>query len=596
MPANRIQIETFFRGIAVSPGVCRGKVLILERGHEEEPPRRPIAAERVEEELARFQRSHAAIRHQILQIQEEVRGKMQSKELEIFDAHISILDDPVVLEETVRMVREQLMNVEFAYHAVVERYAEALAEVGDDYLRERAADLRDVCLRVLNHLLGRDQQVDLQHLTEPCILVSHDLAPTQTAQLDRNMVLGLATDVGGKTSHTAILAGSLRIPAVVGLQNISLELTSGDYVLLDGFNGIIVVNPTDQTLYEYGEIVRKREDLQAGLLESKDSPAVTLDGTRIIVAANIEHLSDILAVHECGAEGIGLFRTEYLFLERDTLPTEEEQFNSYQRVAKAMKPQSVILRTLDVGGDKISGVFGMTAEENPFLGLRAIRFCLQKPEIFCTQLRAILRASIVGNIKLMYPMISGVDEIDEANRLLESCKEELRSKGVPFDESIEVGMMMEIPSAVLMADALGRRAKFFSIGTNDLIQYTLAVDRLNERIAHLYDPAHPGLLRLIQMTVESGNRNKIWTGVCGEMAADPALVPLLLGLGVTKLSISPIAVPAVKHLIRCLKLSEARELAEFALSAESSVEVLARSRALVQRIAPGFLENHSASI
>ncbi|MSR65861.1 MAG: phosphoenolpyruvate--protein phosphotransferase [Pedosphaera sp.] len=594
MPANRIQNETIFRGIAVSPGVCRGTVLILERGHEEEPLRRPIAADKEEEEVIRLQRSYAAVRQQILQIQEAVRGKMQSKEMEIFDAHVMILDDPVVLEETVRMVREQLVNVEFAYHAVVERYAEALAEVGDEYLRERAADLRDVCLRVLNHLLGRDQHLDLRHLTESCILVSHDLAPTQTAQLDRRMVLGLATDVGGKTSHTAILANSLRIPAVVGLQDASLKLSSGDYVLLDGLNGIIIVNPTDQTLYEYGEIVRKREDLQAGLLENKDRPAVTLDGTSICVSVNIDHLSDILAVHEYGAEGIGLFRTEYLFLERETLPTEEEQFISYHRVATAMKPQEVILRTLDIGGDKNSSMFGMAAEENPFLGLRAIRLCLQKPEIFRTQLRAILRASVAGNIKLMYPMISGVEEIDEANRLLETCKEELRREGMAFDEKLEVGVMIEIPSAVMMADALGRRAKFFSIGTNDLIQYSLAVDRLNERIAHLYDPAHPGLLRLIQMTVESGKRNGIWTSVCGEMAADPTLVPLLLGLGVTKLSVSPIAVPAVKHLIRCLKLSDARELAEFALLAESSVEILARSRALVQRVAPGLLEDRSA--
>ena len=579
--------ERIFRGIGVAPGVVRGRVVILDPDHTERPPRLRVEALNQPAELERLQAALAETRRQISDIQATVRNSIDSSDAAIFDAHLLVIEDQTLLDEVKRFIEEESVNVEFAFHEVSEKYVQALDAVEDEFLRERAADIRDVTARVLANLTGRTEQ-DLSHLTEPFILVRHDLSPSQTAQLNRDLVQGFATDVGGKTSHTAIMAGSLRIPAVVGLKNACENLATGDYVLLDGFNGVVVVNPTDQTLFEYGQLEKEQEDIQAKLSEIRGSPAITLDGHEIMLSANVEQIGDTVAVLECGAKGVGLFRTEYLFLERDTLPYEEEQFISYQRVAEAIAPESVIFRTLDIGGDKMGRAFGESAEANPFLGWRAIRFCLARKDIFRTQLRALLRASAKGNVKLMYPMISGVEELDAANELLKECMDELSAEGEAFDVDIEVGVMIEIPSAVLIADALGARAKFFSIGTNDLIQYTLAVDRLNEKVADLYDPTHPALLRLMQMTIEAGRRNGIWTGICGEIAGDPTAIPLLIGLGIDELSVAPPMLPQIKYLIRRIKLSKAQQLAAQALECESSVDILVQSRAMVQRVAPGM--------
>ena len=579
--------ERIFRGIGVAPGVVRGRVVILDPDHTERPARRRVEAQDQPAELERLQNALAKTRRQISDIQATVRNSMGSSDAAIFDAHLLVIEDQTLLDEVKRFIAEQSVNVEFAFYEVAEKYVQALDAVEDEFLRERAADIRDVTSRVMTNLTGRREQ-DLSHLTEPFILVRHDLSPSQTAQLNRDLVQGFATDVGGKTSHTAIMAGSLRIPAVVGLKNACESMATGDYVLLDGFNGVVVVNPTDQTLFEYGQLEKEQEDIQTKLSEIRDSPAITLDGHEIMLSANVEQIGDTVAVLECGAKGVGLFRTEYLFLERDTLPNEEEQHISYQRVAEAIAPESVIFRTLDIGADKIGRAFGESAEANPFLGWRAIRFCLARKDIFRTQLRALLRASAGGNVKLMYPMISGVEELDAANELLKECMAELHAEGEEFDPDLDVGVMIEIPSAVLIADALGTRAKFFSIGTNDLIQYTLAVDRLNEKVADLYDPTHPALLRLIQLTVEAGKRNGIWTGLCGEMAGDPTAIPLLIGLGIDELSVAPPMLPQIKYLIRRIKLSEAQQLAAQALKCESSVDILVQSRAMVQRVAPGM--------
>jgi len=594
--ANNEIGERIFRGIAVSPGVTQGKILVLDKGQEERPHRRILQEEEADSELRRFETALVETRRELRDIRETVNERLGARDAQIFDAHLLVLEDPMLIDQVTRMIREENVNAEFAFHEVTTQYTRALSEVKDDYLRERAADIQDVSERVLGHLAGRSHTIDLKHLEEPCIIIGHDLKPGHTAQLDRNKVLGFATDVGGKTSHTAIMAGSLRIPAVVGLRNACRELTTGAHALLDGLNGLIILNPTDQTLFEYGQLTRKQEDLQERLLEIKNSPAITLDGQRITLSSNVEQISDTAAVLDCGAEGVGLFRTEYLFLDRETAPTEEEQYLSYQKIATALAPQPVIFRTLDIGADKLAGAWSGTRETNPFLGWRAIRFCLQETAIFKAQLRAILRASTEANVKLLYPMISGVDELIEANKLLDECKNELRTEKLAFDEGIEVGIMIEIPSAVMIADSLAQRANFFSLGTNDLIQYTLAVDRLNERVAHMYDPAHPALIKLIQLTINAGKKHGIWTGVCGEMAGDPALVPLLLGLGVDELSVAPPMLPQIKHLIRHLKISEARELAESALCAEASVDVLVRARALVQRAAPGLFENQPTGL
>jgi phosphotransferase system enzyme I (PtsI) len=582
--------EKIFRGIPVSAGVCRGKLLVLSRSHPS-IPKREVTENCVPDEIGRLERALVQTRQQILEVQRKVSAGMGAEEGGIFDAHLLVLEDRTLLDEVIRNIAEKKFNAEYAFHIVAEKYASTLAAIEDDYLRERATDMRDVTSRILNNLMGRHEEVDLKKLTEPSIIISYDLSPSATAQLDRKTVLGFATDIGGQTSHTAIMARSLRIPAVVGLKSASNELETGQYALLDGFNGVVIVNPTDQTLFEYGQIIRKQVSLEEKLRDIQDKQAMTLDGHRVTLSANVEKATDAAEVRANGAEGVGLFRTEYLFINRTTLPTEEEQYQAYLRAATDLKPASVLIRTLDLGGDKFMANADQAPEMNPFLGWRAIRYCLQERPLFRSQLRAILRASAEGNIKMMYPMISGLEELIQANEMVEECKAELRKEKIAFDENLEIGAMIEIPSAVMVADALARRLKFLSLGTNDLIQYTLAVDRMNEKVAHLYEPTHPAILRLIKETVDAGHRNNIWVGVCGEMAGDPVLTALLLGLGVDELSASPPLVPPVKFLIRRLKMTEARSLAEFALSCESSKEILSRCQAFAREIAPGLFEN-----
>ncbi len=582
--------EKVLQGIPVSAGVSRGRIIVLGRTHES-LPQHEIPAEAVPPEIARLESALVRTRQQVHELQRRVSDNMGASESSIFEAHLLVLEDPMLIDEVTRTISDDRINAEAAWQLVAERYMDSLGKIEDEYLRERVADMRDVTTRVLNELLCRTEASELPHLTEPCIIVSHDLSPSTTAMLDRQMVLGFATDIGGRTSHTAIMARSLQIPAIVGLRDATQQLRTGQQVLLDGFHGLLILNPTDQTLYEYGQLQQKQADLQQKLDAIRAEPAITLDGTRVTLSANMERSSDVDHVRSAGADGVGLFRTEFLFLNREVLPTEEEQYQTYRSVAAAVKPQPLVIRTLDLGGDKFLSHLQVPKEMNPFLGWRAIRFCLQETEVFGAQLRAILRASAEGNVKMMYPMISGLEELEQANALLHQHQQDLRNEGVPFDESMEVGAMIEIPSAVLIADALARRVKFFSIGTNDLIQYTLAVDRLNEKITHLYEPTHPAIIRLIKQTVEAARRNNIWVGVCGEMAGDPVLVPLLLGLGVDELSASTGVVPQIKFLIRRLKLAEAHELANFALQSESGDAILQRCRELARQVAPGLIGN-----
>ncbi|MCX7871896.1 MAG: phosphoenolpyruvate--protein phosphotransferase [Verrucomicrobiae bacterium] len=590
--------EIVLEGIPVSAGVCQGKILVIGKVQQKIECKK-IAPSDSASELRRLQKALIKTRNQISQMQEKVRQEMGNSDASIFDAHILMLEDPLLIEEVTQGIEENNFCAEYAFQEAAEKYIKALSAVEDELLKERVSDLSDVTNRVINNLLGRETETALSNLTEPCIIISQDLAPSTTAMLDKTKVLGFATDVGSKTSHTAILARSLKIPAVVGLRNASRTLVSGQYALLDGFKGLLIINPTDNALFSYGKLIKKRAHLEEKLTDLKQQVAITLDGRRISLFANIERADEAADVINYGGEGVGLFRTEYLFLNKHGIPTEEEQYSAYSEVAETLKPNPVIIRTLDLGGDKfMSG--DRTPEINSFLGWRAIRFCLHRQDIFKTQLRAILRASAAGNIRMMYPMISSLEEVFQANKMVEECKQELRAEGASFDENLQIGVMIEIPSAVLSSEFIARHVKFFSIGTNDLIQYTMAVDRLNEKVAYLYQPTNPSILKMIKMTVDSGHRRNIWVGVCGEMAAEPSLVPLLIGLEIDELSVAPAIIPHVKYIIRRIKFSEAKALAQFALESESAADVLLKCQEYAYAVAPELFEminnnNHNNS-
>ena len=584
--------ERVYKGIPVSAGIAQGRIFVLSKA-KAAVPRYEVPEAELAQQIERLHQALVLTRQQIVEVQAKVSKALNAADASIFDAHLLVLEDPTLVDSVTSLVYSQKLNVEAAFQEFADKYAETLSAIEDTYLRERAADMRDVTSRIMANLLGHPHEQVLQDLREPCIVVSEDLTPSEVALLDKKIILGFATDVGSKTSHAAIMARSLQVPAVVALKDVSQRIKTGATALRDGYTGSIIVNPTDQTRFEYGQMVRRQASLEDKLREIKDLPATTLDGQSVVLSGNIEKAGDSDAVKLFGAEGVGLFRTEYLFINRDSLPTEEEQYKSYRCVAAELKPAPVIIRTLDLGGDKFLSHLQIPPEMNPFLGWRAIRFCLEEKEVFRAQLRAILRASAEGNVKIMYPMISGYGELEKANALVEEYKGELRAEKVPFDEHIEIGAMIEIPSAAVAADTLASRVKFFSLGTNDLIQYSLAVDRLNERIAHLYEPTHPAVMRLIKMTVDAAHNHGIWCGVCGEMAGDPFMTPLLLGLGVNELSVAPACLPRIKFLVRRLKMAEARELAEFALHCESGEEIMEQSEALARKVAPSLFENQN---
>jgi phosphotransferase system enzyme I (PtsI) len=577
-----------YHGIAVSDGVAHARILRVGQARRQ-ISRETIAPEAIESEIERLNRALLGTRHDIQKVRDQVSAAMGADEAGLFEAHLLVLEDSTLLNEVLRKIRTEHSCSEAAFNDVFEKYVSVLGSVDDAYLRERAADLRDVAGRVLDHLSGAVQEHDLEKLSEPCILVAHDLAPSVTALLDLKHVLGFATEAGGKTSHTAIMARKMGIPAVVGLGSLLDSMQDGEYALLDGHGGVLTLNPTDQTLFEYGQLKQRRALFEEKLALLREQPAVTLDGHSILLEANIEGPEDMASVQASGANGIGLFRTEFLFLNRSTPPTEEEQFEAYRAVASQTRPgQAAIIRTLDLGGDKMPGDLQRQGEPNPFLGWRAIRISLDCPEIFRGQLRAILRAGCHGKVRILLPMVSALEELRATKTILASCKEELRAEGIPFCDSVPVGVMIEIPSAALIAEDLARESDFLSIGTNDLTGYTLAVDRLNERVARLYQPTHPAVVRLIHMTVQAANRHGRPVGVCGEMAGEPALVPLLVGLGVHELSVTPALIPAVKFLLRRLRLSEAQEIAQFALGCSTGLEIHQRSRELAQAAAPNL--------
>jgi phosphotransferase system enzyme I (PtsI) len=572
---DKARQEVRFEGAGVSAGIAHGKVHVV-RDDLDDVPRYRITPSQVTDEIGRFEAALIQTRMQILEMQQRIAESIGAKDAAIFDAHLLVVEDRTLIDEVLRKLETDLCNVEWVFQEVATHYAETLNKIDDPYLRERALDIQDVTKRVVRNLLGKAPKTFLG-LSEPHILIAHNLTPSDTASMNRQNVLGIATDLGSRTSHTAIMARSLNIPAIVGLHDITAKLETGQYVLLDGTDGLLIVDPTEETLTHYAEIESKRAKVVAQLKELRETSSTTRDGRHVVLSANIELPEDVDAVAANGAEGIGLYRTEFLYLNRTTLPTEEEQYKTYRKVAERVRPNPLIIRTFDLGGDKLApGTVDISDELNPFLGWRAIRFCLENIDIFKTQLRAILRASAVGNVKIMFPMISGVDELRRAIAVLAECKEELCSSNIDIGEKIEVGAMIEIPSAAISANVLAPEVDFFSIGTNDLIQYTLAVDRVNEKIAHLYEPTHPAVLRLLKMVADAGHASDIWVGVCGEMAGDIALIPLLLGLGVDELSASATLVPRVKRAVQSLAIPECRELVEEALELDTASEILAR--------------------
>jgi phosphoenolpyruvate-protein phosphotransferase (PTS system enzyme I) len=574
--------EIRFEAAGVSPGMACGKIHVV-RDDFDDVVRYRIAPSQVADEIGRFETALIQTRMQILEMQQRIAESIGARDAAIFDAHLLVVEDRTLIDEVLRKLETDLCNVEWVFQEVATRYAETLNKIDDPYLRERALDIQDVTKRVIRNLQGKAPKTFLA-LSEPHILVAHNLTPSDTASINRSNVLGIATDLGSRTSHAAILARSLNIPAVVGLHDITARLETGQNVLLDGSDGLLVVNPSRETIAHYVEIESRRARVTAQLKELRTTRSTTRDGRHIVLSANIELPEDVQAVAANGAEGIGLYRTEFLYLNRTTLPTEHEQFETYRKVAERVRPDPLIIRTFDLGGDKLApGTVDITDELNPFLGWRAIRLCLENIDIFKTQLRAVLRASVVGNIKIMFPMISGLEELRRAKAVLAECKEELRRSGVPTAEKIEVGAMIEIPGAAISSNMLAPEVDFFSIGTNDLIQYALAVDRVNEKIAHLYQPTHPAVLRLLKMIADSAHANNIWVGVCGEMAGDVALVPLLLGLGVDELSASATLVPRVKRAVQSVAIPECRELVQETLKLNTASEILAHCLELADK-------------
>ncbi|MCA1809575.1 MAG: phosphoenolpyruvate--protein phosphotransferase [Kiritimatiellia bacterium] len=577
--------EQVFRGIGVSPGLVIGPVFVR-------PPQddsfveREIPREEVPREIARFETALIETRRQLREFQQGCDPAVAS----IFDAHLLILDDRPFIDSIVTGIESRRFNAELVLQDVARGFMQGLSRVKDDYVRERVADVQDVTRRVLHNLAGHKSTLaDIR--TAGTVVVANDLSPSEIVTIDRNRVAGIALDLGSPTAHAAILAAKFGIPAVLGLHSISREVRDGDLLLVDGGKGLVIVNPSEERRAQALRQEEIRRGIRTGLLELRDKPAETTDGYRVTLSANIEVPQDVEAVLECGAAGVGLFRTEYFYMARTEVPSEDEQFEAYSGVAQKVAPGGLIIRTLDLGGDKFLSNLGVQWEEsNPFMGWRAIRFCLAQPDLFRTQLRAILRASVGGNVSIMYPMISTIDEIVRANVILEQAKKELMERGHPFNPHIEVGAMIEVPSAAIVADLLAPYVNFFSLGTNDLIQYTLAIDRGNERVAYLYEPTHPAILRLIKHTIDVGHRFGIWTGICGGMAGDPLMTPLLLGLGVDEMSVNPAALPLVKDALRSVSYAEARVVADQALVAHSAEDVHELSRGLTNKVAPEILE------
>jgi len=558
-----------FKGIAASSGVSICKALVLKE------VKYNIEKKNIEDVPKEIDSLHAALklsREQLSNVKKITENKMGKDNAEIFEAHLLMLDDPELIGEIEGKIKNESLNAEFAVKSTVETFVSIFEQMDNEYMRERAADIRDIGKRLLNNLLGVVYR-SISDLEDKCIIVTKDLTPSDTAQMDHEKVLGIVTDIGGSTSHSAIMARSLEIPAVVGLGNISEVVKEGDLLIIDGDEGLVIINPDIETLQRYKNKHEKNEQAKQELKKLMDTESITIDGRKVELAGNIGTPDNVLGVLKNGGEGIGLFRTEFLYMNKENFPSEEEQFNAYKAVLEGMRGKPVVIRTLDIGGDKKLSYLSIDEEMNPFLGYRAIRLCLDRKDIFKTQLRALLRASVYGNLKIMFPMISGLEELREAKAITWEVKQELIKEKIEVSEDIELGIMIEIPSAAVISDILAKEVDFFSIGTNDLIQYTVAVDRMNQKISYLYDPFNPAVLRLIKNVIDNAHKEGKWVGMCGEMAGDTRLTPVLLGFGLDEFSMSPSSILKVRKCITNFEYAKAKEVSDHILKLGTAREI-----------------------
>lgn len=573
MPAaqTRSDIRTY-KGVGVSPGIAIGRAVIVEK-RVASVYRVPIRDEEVESEVARFLQSLAKTREELLELKQKVSRSMGDEYAQIFEAHAMIVGDPSFADKVQQKIENEQVNAEWALAEVQEELQARFASFDDEYLRERVADVKDVCERVLVNLSGIAHH-DLSEIKHDVIIIADDLTPSDTVHFNRRPIVGFATETGGRTSHTSIIAKSLFMPAVIGVPRLTKIVDSDELVIVDGYEGTIVVNPTPAMVSEYQSRVSRHVEAEQRLLENRMLPAVTKDNHPISLQANIELIEELDDAIKFGAEGIGLYRSEFLYISKSPdLPNEDEHFNTYRRLAEATAPNWCIIRTFDLGGKKLAREVMGSKEDNPVLGLRALRLCMQHRDMFKTQLRALLRASAHGKIKIMFPLVSGVQELRQVKTLVREIRMELDAEGIPYNRELQIGIMIEVPSAAVIADLLATEADFFAIGTNDLIQYSLAIDRGNENVSYLYEPLHPALLRLIKGVIDAGKRAGIPVEMCGEMAADPIYAIVLLGLGLEIFSMNPSSIPVIKNVVRSVRYKDCRRIAEMALQKKTAQEI-----------------------